>query len=290
MVTLEFTKIVKRYKEGFSERLRRIVGLKPHLAYFELNLVDDCNMRCKGCSHFSPIAEKQFTRLEVYKRDLQQLSKLFSTIDTIRLLGGEPLLHPEIVSFLSFTRSCFPKANIDIVTNGVLLPTMHEGFWSACRKFSISIYVTIYPPSKGRESTFAQLADAKGVAVQTNSVSFFHAFFNSKGDTDVKAAFRKCRSRFYCPMLREGKLYVCCLSSNINIFNKYFGLEIPNTGFVDIYADGVTGWTIKERLQKASPTCSYCTLGWDSIPVFPWGLSTRTLEDYDSSGISDRSR
>ena len=31
-----------------------------HLRGFELHLVDHCNLNCRGCTHFSPLAEKKF--------------------------------------------------------------------------------------------------------------------------------------------------------------------------------------------------------------------------------------
>jgi hypothetical protein len=240
------------YWYGVLDKIRKVAGSKPHLSYLELHLADHCNLNCKGCSHFSPIAEKRFADLNEHERDMKQLQKLFSTIHKIVLMGGEPLLNPQIDSFLFVTRSCFPKANILIYTNGILLPQMSETFWNACRACSVGIDVSLYPPLKQKESALIQLVEDNGLKVYVHSVTFFYAFYNRNGDTDSSAAFKKCRNRF--PMLKEGKIYICPEPATINYFNEKYDLKVPRTGFADIYAPGLNGWDVKEQLNKASST------------------------------------
>jgi hypothetical protein len=273
---------IKNLKEKTAENMRRAIGLKPNLKYFEYHLADHCNLSCKCCSHFSPIREKQFANVEEYKRDLQQLQKLFANVLHIELLGGEPLLHPQVVDFLTASRNYFPKAEIGITTNGVLLSKMPESFWDACKVCRAIIYYTVYPPFQNKQSELEQLAKSKGVKMLINQANTFHNFYNKNGDTNVEAAFKKCRSRFYCPMLRDGKIYVCCLSCNIRIFNEQYNLQIPDNGFISIYGENVSGWQVIDRLNKASPTCRYCTLGWDDVPIFNWKSSRGDIADWEA--------
>jgi molybdenum cofactor biosynthesis enzyme MoaA len=62
----------------------------------------------------------------------------------IRLLGGEPLLHPDIMAFCAATRYAFPRASIEIVTNGILLPTMPQKFFDGLKKYDVGIYLSDY--------------------------------------------------------------------------------------------------------------------------------------------------
>ncbi len=264
------------------ETIEKVAGYRPALRYLEFHLADHCNLNCKGCGHFSPIAEKRFADLDDYKRDLKQLRKLFSNVYIIALMGGEPLLNPQIDSFLFATRSCFPSASIRIVTNGILLPQMPETFWNACRRCSVEIRITIYPPLKEKEPALVKLVQDNGLRAVTELVTTFHAFYNRKGDTDQKEAFKRCRERWFTPMLREGKIYVCPKPATLRYFNDKYHLKIPITGFVNIYAPGLNGWDVRERLNEASSVCCYCTLGWDAIPVLPWGISKNALQDWDA--------
>ena len=155
--------------------------------------------------HFSPIAETRFPELREYESDLKQLQKLFSTVHSIRLMGGDPLLNPQIENFMLTTRNHFPKAAILIITNGILLPQMSETFWQTCRTCSIEISITVYPPLKEKAPYLFQLIRDQGVKVRTDSADIFLAFYNKKGDTDSNKAFKKCRSRWYTPLLKREK-------------------------------------------------------------------------------------
>jgi organic radical activating enzyme len=277
---LKLPKPLIAFGKKMWETVGKAAGLKPPLFYLEFHLADHCNLNCKGCGHFSPIVEKQFPDLNDFKRDMKQLQRLFSTIHTIVLMGGEPLLNPQIDLFLFATRSCFPKAKIQILTNGILLPQMSETFWNACRSCSVDIDITIYPPLKEKESDLVQLVKRNGLRVLTHSVTSFHAFYNRKGDTDKEAAFKRCRDRWYTPMLREGKIYICPKPATLGYFNKKYDLKIPRTGFVDIYTPDLSGWDVRDHLDEASSTCCYCTLGWDVIPVFSWETTKPVLQDW----------
>jgi hypothetical protein len=59
--------------------------------------VDHCNLNCKGCTAFSPVAEEKFMDVNMFERDCERLAELTGgKIELIDLLGGEPLLHPKI--------------------------------------------------------------------------------------------------------------------------------------------------------------------------------------------------
>lgn len=67
--------------------------------YFEIHLVEHCNLKCKACDNYSSIAEEEYLDIENFENDMKRMRELFSGIQLIRLLGGEPLLHPNLISF-----------------------------------------------------------------------------------------------------------------------------------------------------------------------------------------------
>lgn len=89
---------------------------------------------------------------------MTQLSKIFNNIKTIRLLGGEPLLHPDLSSFVKSARRSFPSTKIDITTNGTLLKKPDQTFWDTCRETNTAIALTAYPPTRNTVSHLAKLA------------------------------------------------------------------------------------------------------------------------------------
>ena len=112
---------------------------------FGVPLVEHCNLRCCGCDHFAPLAEQEFADLDAFENDFARLSYLVDgKAEKIGLMGGEPLLHPQVKDFLYIARRHFRKTKIRIVTNGVLLLNKKEDFWKACRDNNIIVEVTKY--------------------------------------------------------------------------------------------------------------------------------------------------
>lgn len=269
-------------------KIAKILKIKPAFAYLEIHVVDHCNLSCKGCGHFSPIADKWFADPDKYAKDMNQLKKLFSTIRIIRLMGGEPLLHPKIERFLFHTRNSFPKADIRIVTNGFLMNQMSDSFWEACKANSVSFDVTVYPPMKSKVKFLVELVRSKGANLtELKKVDFFYAFYNNKGNSNMKLGYQKCQPGWNkCANLRNGKIYSCPIPTYIHYFNKRFGTQVPSDGYVDIYAPNITGWEVKKALDKAPSTCRYCTFGWDKVPKFSWSLSNQRISDWDATEVS----
>lgn len=44
----------------FKDKVKKTIGAKPSLDYVEFHLADHCNLNCRGCGHFSPIADETF--------------------------------------------------------------------------------------------------------------------------------------------------------------------------------------------------------------------------------------
>ena len=43
---------------------------------FIVDIVDHCNLNCKCCGHFSPLAPKGFLDINTFERDLKRLHEL----------------------------------------------------------------------------------------------------------------------------------------------------------------------------------------------------------------------
>ena len=273
--------IVNRERRLYYKAMRRLFHLKPVLSYLEVHLVDHCNMNCSGCSHFSPLADKFFANIEQYECDMKQLSQLMANIKVFRLLGGEPLLHPDVSMFLDVTRKWFPKAKIHLVTNGILLSGMPGEFWECCRRNAISIDLTLYPPLFSKESDFMQQAKSEGITLNVDKRSTFLVTINSKGDSEREKGFKRCRKALYCPILTQGKVYQCAKLAYVHYFNKAYCTNIPSMDYVDLYDHEVTGWKVLSRIEKSSETCRYCTTGYEKAPTQVWAKSHCDKKEWD---------
>ena len=72
----------------------------PSLEYY---ISWHCNLKCANCITGSPYRDEEFSDLESFKRDVDNLSQ-YVHVGVLRLLGGEPTLNPEITEYLKYAK------------------------------------------------------------------------------------------------------------------------------------------------------------------------------------------
>jgi ABC-2 type transport system ATP-binding protein len=239
------------------------------LLRFEVHVVEHCNLNCRGCFHCSPLADIDFLDIKEYARDLQRLQDLFgSEMEYISLLGGEPLLHPEINDFFEVSRKFFPKGTINLVTNGILLKNMDNQFWQSMKKNKITLRPTEYPISvdynliKAIAEKYNVKYKAFDMVVDESGKKLLeHYHFDIYGKQSASDNFSNCYRGNFCIFLRHGKLFSCVLGANIAHLKRYFNLS-----HIDISDDGIDIYKCKNKdeimkfLAMPMKACRYCNL------------------------------
>ncbi|MDR3056620.1 MAG: glycosyltransferase [Prevotella sp.] len=250
--------------------------------YLEIQLVDHCNLQCKSCSHFSPIAEEYYLDIADFENDCKRLADLGSEyIKTVRLMGGEPLLHPSIVQILRLSRIYFNTARIELVTNGILLTTQSETFWEVCAENKIKINISYYP-IKLDINLVIDLSKKYKVDlyyfIHTNR-KMWKMRLDLSGSQDIYKSFIKCDQANNCINLSDGKIYTCPTIPYVKHLNRYFNEHLPVTenDYIDIYrAESMNQILI--FLSQAVPFCKYCNQ--DNIENFDWTISNKRISEW----------
>lgn len=238
----------------------------PYIS-FEYHLADHCNLNCKGCDHFSPLAQPKLITFDSFKKDLDRMSELFNgQAKSIHILGGEPLLNKEICKFIQKTRECFPDTNlteIRVISNGILVNDMPDEFWQCLHKYNTILSVTKYP-LKLNYDLMHEKAQKHNVNFEFyDNTDQEQIWYNIKlqedGKKDARKSFYKCFVANSCIMLKDGKLYTCTLIPNIEHFNKHFkkDLQVCTEDYIDIY-QAKNKEEIFDFLSKPVPFCRYC--------------------------------
>ncbi len=238
---------------------------KPRLKkiQFEIHLTDHCNLNCQMCDHFSPLAEEYYLDLQDFQKQMERLSFLFhKEAQFIRLLGGEPLLHPDVVSFFPITRACFPETDIKLYTNGLLLPAQTDAFWEACTKYNIIIVITKYPVKFDYDKLQKTLEEKKIPFYYENPEpikSSWHFPLDLNGTQNETISFKLCQMAGKCIFLKDNILYPCTVPGNIVHFNRYFGTGIPlsEQDGINIFETDSAD-EILDFLCTPIPFCKYC--------------------------------
>ena len=270
-------------EEDYRKKTQRLTLEQFH---FEINIVKHCNLNCRGCNHFSPLASNDLMPVHVIEKDVRRLGELFNhTATRIFLLGGEPLLHPEIEEIMKIGRVHFPNTEIFIVTNGLLLSKMSEDFWKCCKENGIIISPTRYPINIDYDE-LGELSKSHGVQYSIFGGTDFYARklwfepMDIHGTRDINDEFKQCRQANKCITLENGKLYTCIVPPNIKSFNSYFGcnLEVSEEDGIDIYR-AKSYEEILEFFTHPIPFCKYCD--WeDHTYDHPWEISKKDIKEW----------
>lgn len=178
----------------------------------EVNATEHCNVTCAGCSHLSPIMRKKNLDVGVLEQDLDRLSAVYHAAG-VKVLGGEPLLHPDLTGLLGVVRSSGIAPRISICTNGVLLHRMSPEVWKLIEHMEVSIY----PGTRlDRLDVGAVKRAAAEAGVDLEMIEYF-TFRKSYSETDVLSddlvprVFRSCQVAHHwnCQTVHEGVFYRC---------------------------------------------------------------------------------
>lgn len=90
--------------------------------YAEVMITSKCNLKCQNCGLYIPHYENpQHRSIESIIQDLDSYFKVIDYVSEFRLLGGEPLIHPEITSLVEIIGEKYRGkiGEFAIVTNGI---------------------------------------------------------------------------------------------------------------------------------------------------------------------------
>lgn len=239
-----------------------------YLDYLEYKVCDNCNLNCRGCSHFANIVEPNTYRdYQVFKRDIHQLKKHIPHINKIRVLGGEPFLHPDILQFVKLFRKLYPFSDIRICTNAVLLSEIPKNDLVFLKGLGVGLDISVYPIIKDRIGKIeSKLKECRIAYYLEAHNEFMYSLLESKNNAP-HISLCDCKDI----NLYNGKLSPCPLLLTIHYYNEKFSCGYPeNNQLIDIYAEDLTGRKILELLKKPKELCSYCTSYRRDLPKFKW--------------------
>ena len=270
---------------GFIIWLRRVaLRRRPVLYHFEVHVVDHCNLNCRGCAHFSNLCPPTFADLREFEIDMECMAGIFSQVKQIHLLGGEPLLHPQVGEFCRVARAHFPKTRISLVTNATLVMQMNDGFWKALHDNNIILHCNSYPIDL-RVADINLKAAASHVRIEWTlpGKQLLKIPIDSAGGHDAASSFKHCRGLNNRPIVRSGRLYPCAYIAFADVFCDTFGvrgLDVYPTDYI-----GIRGNPDPEQvfafLRDPVHWCTNCDM--DNREPYDWARSSCDITEWTTA-------
>jgi organic radical activating enzyme len=93
---------------------------KPILPFVETMITQVCNLSCHGCTNYSDLQHEGYVSWTQGKQELEAWLTRVDILD-FGILGGEPLVNPEVDKWIVGLRELMPNAQIRFTTNGIKL-------------------------------------------------------------------------------------------------------------------------------------------------------------------------
>lgn len=248
----------------------------------EFVVTDYCNLNCKGCTHYSPLAANEMADFTLLSSVIRQLGQSCSqVVNNCYLIGGETLLYPRLTDAMAILRESFPYARLSIYTNGLLLPRMSDEFWESCKREKFVLSITRYPIRFDYDKVF-DLCKDKGVETEmvgdrSMENSFFRFALDPRKKQQPRLSHQLCYQRG-CVSVIGDKIFPCSTSGCIGHLNKAHATNFTHEKGDYLVVDEVKdAQQIKRLRDNPVPFCGYCIC---PPPVTHYGPSRREKSEW----------
>ena len=271
---------------AFAHHMRRMFQ-RPTL---DVDIVNHCNLNCACCCHYSPIADPGFLAPEDLEQDLALLAQIEGVeefFDAICLMGGEPLLHPQLPEIAWLVRRYLPSAIIRLVTNGILLGDASAELWEALHEVGAQILITPYPTGIDYVG-LVELATSHGIdavlggglAVSDEGEAFFLKNpLDERGEQDPAESFIACPLAGSTMQLLDHRIYPCNGGALLGRLNERFGTAFRHEPDDYLELASIRNADEIETFRRTKkPMCRYCAHGL--VERIAWGPSSRSASEW----------
>jgi hypothetical protein len=204
------------------------------LPFLETMVTQVCNLSCQGCTNYSDLKHSGYVSWAQGRSWLEPWLDVLDISD-FGIIGGEPLINPEIESWLLGIRSLLPSSQLRFTTNGLLLhkwpdlvPLLHS--IGNC-VFKITVHLDDAELEQTIQRIFSQYnwqpvteygisrwRTTNNLTFQINRPTHFLKTFQGPYqnmmpfDSDPAAAFDACVQKT-CPLLYQGRIFKCSTSA-----------------------------------------------------------------------------
>lgn len=288
-----------------------------HLQELTFYITDSCSLTCSGCVTYNELALKDgvMTASGPARERMDSWARLLD-VDEISVLGGEPLSHPELDTWLDYLQTKWPTAlRYTIVTNGELLPQrtddvvkwLEKGWsleisshsaeaYAAAQAWWASVALGLeHPPQRrvehnqdGEEMT--EFWDYQGQPlVQINQCWLFYPrrytihqdHIAWKPLTNARLQHSICPGKT-CTHMVDGVMYRCPVQATVPRLARQYrvegtdGLAEKDLGFDPLKGGNLSAWM--RDLNTPTSQCSLCNWQEKRIPLEdPYGKKIKIV-------------
>ena len=208
-------------------------------AHLEINITYACNYTCESCGHFSNHGHNKVISLEEGKQWMTNWNKKINP-KLFVIMGGEPTLHKDLVSYVYLVRELWPDTKIEIISNGSFLH-QHPELPKAMIDTGTSLQVSLHDDSEEYKRRSAiKIKTIKEWKTQYPKLKlqlspvydYWLQIYNGYGDSMIpyednnpEKSWENCFCKQGSFKLHEGNIYKCALLAYLPMQAEKYNLS-----------------------------------------------------------------
>ncbi len=257
-----------------------------YFKYIEVPITTKCSLNCKECNNLIQYYQqpKNSDAVQIIK-DIRRICSVTKRIKLMRILGGEPLVHPDLLFILKELKKIDKIEKVEVVTNGTLLFSANCVRVLKHSKFSVDI--SNYGTHSSKYVELIRQLDRNHIRYHTQKEQKSWKALSScrcreRSDKELKEAFSACMED--CHSLLNGELHICARSAHgtdLGLFEK------RSEDYVCVYR-ACRKSELKKQIfamlnKKMIAACNYCDMFQiDKMETIPSAEQITKLEANNS--------
>lgn len=190
--------------------------------YFFVNNLDfviteRCSLRCRECSNLMQYYKAPVNfEVDELLEDLHLFLRYVSEINELRIIGGEPFMHPALARIINAVTAEKKIKKVSILSNGTIMP--NEEQWKALENNKVILVYTDYGIKvSSRMEDILNVIEAKNINCNYkksgNWQKCSRIAYYGRNEVQLRNVFEECCAKSLYTLLK-GRVYCCPFLAN----------------------------------------------------------------------------
>ncbi len=224
-------------------------------------LTTRCSLNCKNCNNLMPLYKEPYhVDADTVISDIRKLLDNVDTIIKFGLLGGEPMIYPELSRVLDVVLESPKVMFADITTNATVLPD--SAMLKKFRHPKMFVEISNYGVKTQKVGEFAALMRENGIRYSVDKATSWIApggtELRGKDEDQLRREYNGCYSSRYCRTMLNGKMYLCARGAHLSDLGFMSGdhdvFDVRNTPSGPAFREKMKRFYLSDYAEA----CNYC--------------------------------